>query len=475
MRFMPVFLDLNAGEVILAGTGELAAIKLRLLLSAHARVRWHGGTEADLDAMKIVAPHERGRIDLAPGDGADADLSGVIAVLCAGAGQAGVALAARARKASVPVNVMDDLANSTFIFPAIVDRGDVIVAIGTGGSAPVLARRLRERIEAMLPARIGDLSAFIGKWRKTIHARLPEMSLKRRFWEQVVDGPIGAEVLAGRAGEAEALLQAIDDPAAYVADSATGIVAIVGAGPGDPDLLTVKALRLLSDADLILYDDLVSTEILDRARRDAARVAVGRRRGQPGVGQDEIHRLMIEGARAGKRVVRLKGGDPFIYGRGGEEIEALREAGVRYVVVPGITSAMGAAAEFEVPLTYRKEALRVAFVTAHRVEEALSIDWSGFADPLTTLVVYMGIASAEAVQKGLIDAGRDLATPAAVFLRATRTDSASFAGTLNDLPALAAQAGEGPALLIVGDALKHSRPWREAGLARGLRSFMVAA
>lgn len=472
MRFMPVFLDLAAGEVVLAGTGELAAIKLRLLLSANAKVRWHGGTPGDLDALKITGG-ERARIDLAPGDGVDADLAGVIAVLCAGAGEAGIRLSARARAAGVPVNVMDDLAHSTFIFPAIVDRGDVIVAIGTGGSAPVLARRLRERIEAMLPARIGDLSAFIGKWRKAIHARLPDMAHKRRFWEKVVDGPIGEQVLAGR--DADAMIEAIDDPAAFVAASAVGTVAIVGAGPGDPDLLTIKALRALQDADLILHDDLVSPEILDRARRDAARVAVGRRRGQPGVGQDEIHRLMIEGARAGKRVVRLKGGDPFIYGRGGEEVEALREAGVHYSIVPGITSAMGAAAEFEVPLTFRKEALRVAFVTAHRVEETLSIDWTGFADPLTTLVVYMGIASAEAVQKGLVDAGRDPKTPAAVFVRASRPDSESFTGTIADLPALAAKAGDGPALLVIGDVVKHSRSWREAVLPRAIRSLMVAA
>lgn len=475
MRFMPVFLDLAAGEVILAGSGELAESKLRLLLSANARVRWHGGTERDLDAMKIVAPDERGRIDLVPGDGADASLEGVVAIVCAGAGAAGETLAHRARAAGIPVNVLDDLVHSTFIFPAIVDRGDVVVAIGTGGSAPVLARRLRERIEALLPDRIGELASFIGSWRKAVHARLPEMPLKRRFWEKVVDGEIGARVLAGDVAGATVMLDDIADPVAFVGEAAVGTVALVGAGPGDPDLLTVKALRVLQDADLILHDDLVSPQILDRARREAVRVPVGRRRGQPGVGQEEIHRLMIEAAREGKRVVRLKGGDPFVFGRGGEEVAALREAGVNFTIVPGITSALGAAAESELPLTFRQEALRVAFVTAHRADEVQSIDWSGFADAQTTLVIYMGVASAPAVQQSLIAAGRDQNAPAAIFINATREDSRAVVGTIADLGSLAAEAGEQPALIVVGDVVRHSRPGRKAGLTRFFRQFTVAA
>lgn len=475
MRFLPVFLDLNAGPVILAGTGELASIKLRTLLAANARVRWHGGTADILNELKIIEPDVRARIDLHPADVSAADLTGAIAVLCAGAGEAGIALAKRARALGVPVNVMDDLAHSTFIFPAIVDRGDVIVAIGTGGSAPVLARRLREKIEQILPARIGDLSAFIGKWRKIVHAKIPDMPLKRRFWEQVVDGPIGNAVLAGRATDAEAMLLAIDSPADYVAEAARGTVALVGAGPGDPDLLTIKALRALQDADVIFHDDLVSTDILDRARRDAMRVPVGRRRGQPGIGQDEINRRLIEAAREGKRVVRLKGGDPFIYGRGGEEMDALRDAGIPYTIVPGITSALGAAAEFELPLTYRHEALRVAFITAHRADEALTIDWTGFADEKTTLVIYMGIASADAVQKGLMQAGRDPQTPAGVFARATRPGSAAFLGTIENIPALAAKAGDGPALLVVGDVVRRSKPWRLQNLSKFIGNIVVAA
>ena len=212
-------------------------------------------------------------------------------------------MSVRAKAVGLPVNVMDDLAHSTFIFPAIVDRGDVVVAVGTGGASPVVARRVRERIEAVLPARIGDLASFIGGFRKSMHERIPEFSLRRRFWERVIDGPIGALVLAGRKGEAETALQEISDPSAFAgakrAGKAEGRVTLVGAGPGDPDLLTIKALRALQDADIVFYDELVSPEILDRVRRDASRIPVGRRVGKPGIGQDAINKLLIEAAQVG--------------------------------------------------------------------------------------------------------------------------------------------------------------------------------
>src|ERR1700682_6270270 len=341
MRFLPVFLDLQTGPVLLVGAGDLARAKLRLLAAAGARIRWYA-TDGNPD-LRRRAPADAARIELAAGDPLAADLSGVIAILCAGAGDIGPAMSARAKTVGLPVNVMDDLAHSTFIFPAIVDRGDVVVAVGTGGASPVVARRVRESIEAMLPARIGDLAAFIGRWRKAIHARIPEFPLRRRFWERVVDGPIGALVLAGRKAEAETALQEIANPSAFAGaqSKVKGSVTLVGAGPGDPDLLTIKALRALQDADVVFYDELVSPEILDRARRDAARVAVGRRVGKPGIGQDAINRLMIAAAKSGQRAVRLKGGDAFVFGRGGEEVEALREAGVAYSGIPGITPGRG--------------------------------------------------------------------------------------------------------------------------------------
>jgi uroporphyrin-III C-methyltransferase/precorrin-2 dehydrogenase/sirohydrochlorin ferrochelatase len=477
MRFLPVFLDLQAGPVLLIGAGDLARAKLRLLAAAGARIRWYA-TDGNQDIGRLSAT-EAARIELASGDPRVADLTGVIAILCAGAGDLGPAMSTRAKAVGLPVNVMDDLEHSTFIFPAIVDRGDVVVAVGTGGASPVVARRVRERIEAALPARIGDLATFIGRWRKTIHGRISEFPLRRRFWERVVDGPIGAMVLAGRGDQAEAALKDISDPSAFAAANASGEaegrVTLVGAGPGDPDLLTIKALRALQDADVIFYDELVSPEILDRARRDASRVPVGRRVGKPGIGQDAINRLLIEAAKSGQRVVRLKGGDCFVFGRGGEEVEALREAGVACSVVPGITAGLGAAAQFEVPLTFRHEALRITFLTAHKAKDAETVDWSTLTDEKMTVVVYMGMTAASSVRAGLLAAGRSPQTPVGVFARVTRPDAQAAVGTLDRLPELVDQIEGGPAVLIIGDVVAHSAPWRHQELNDVISQLLEAA
>jgi uroporphyrin-III C-methyltransferase / precorrin-2 dehydrogenase / sirohydrochlorin ferrochelatase len=477
MRFLPVFLDLQSGVVLLVGSGDLARAKLRLLAAAGARVRWFA-TDGNHDSSGLDAV-DAARIELAQGDPLAADLSGVIAILCAGAGDIGIAMAARAKAVGLPINVMDDLTHSTFIFPAIVDRGDVVVAVGTGGASPVVARRVRERIEAVLPARIGDLASFIGRFRKSIHARIGEFPLRRRFWERVIDGPIGALVLAGRKDEAEAALKEISDPSAFAgADAqgkAEGRVTLVGAGPGDPDLLTIKGLRALQDADVVFYDELVSSEVLDRARRDAPRIAVGRRVGKPGIGQDAINKLMIEAAKSGQRVVRLKGGDPFIFGRGGEEIAALREADVAYSVIPGISAGLGAAAQFETPLTYRHEALRITFLTAHKARDAENADWSALADNKMTVVVYMGMTAAPSVRAGLLAAGRSPQTPVGVFARVTRPDAQAVVGTLEHLPSLVDKIDGGPAILIIGDVVAHSAPWRHSNLNQVMFELMEAA
>ncbi len=470
MRYLPVFLDLQTGPVVLAGSGELALAKLRVLLAAGARIRWYATSGAH-DAHGLE-PAQLARIDFAKGDPLTADLTGVIAVFCAGAGDVGIAMALRAKSLGLPVNVMDDIAHSTFIFPAIVDRGDVVVAIGTGGTSPVVARRLREKIEAMVPARIGDLAKFIGRFRKSVHAHIPESSQRRRFWERVIDGPIGALVLSGHKDDAEAALKEISDPAAYAGGE--GRVTIVGAGPGDPDLLTVKALRALQDADVVFYDELVSPEILDRIRRDATRVPVGRRAGKPGIGQDAINKLLIDAAKSGKRVVRLKGGDAFVFGRGGEEVEALRQADINYAIVPGITAALGAGAEFEIPLTYRDEARRITFLTAHQADDTASIDWSALKDEKATIVVYMGLTSAPSVREGLLAAGRSPETPAGVFSRVSRSDAKAAVGTLDQLPALVGQV-DGPAILIIGDVVAHSAPWRRRNLSSLITHLLEAA
>jgi uroporphyrin-III C-methyltransferase/precorrin-2 dehydrogenase/sirohydrochlorin ferrochelatase len=477
MRYLPVFLDLQTGPVLLIGTGELARAKLRVLVAAGARIRWYA--PSDEHDVQGLEPAQLARIEFAKGDALAADLTGVVAIFCAGAGDVGVAMALRAKSVGLPVNVMDDLIHSTFIFPAIVDRGDVVVAIGTGGTSPVVARRVREKIEAVLPARIGDLAKFIGRFRKSIHAGINEMPLRRRFWERVIDGPIGALVLSGHKDEAEAALKNISDPSAFAGAEASGKakghVTLVGAGPGDPDLLTIKALRALQDADVVFYDELVSGEILDRIRRDASRVPVGRRVGKAGIGQEAINQLLIAAAKDGQRVVRLKGGDGFVFGRGGEEVEALREAGVSYSVVPGITAAIGAAAQFEVPLTYRREALRITFLTAHKSDDAELVDWSALTDSKMTVAVYMGMSAAPSVRDGLLAAGRSPLTPVGVFARVTRPDAKAAVGTLEQLPDLVDRVDGGPAILIIGDVVAHSAPWRRQNLNTLISDLLEAA
>jgi uroporphyrin-III C-methyltransferase / precorrin-2 dehydrogenase / sirohydrochlorin ferrochelatase len=477
MRYLPVFLDLQTGLVALVGQGALARAKLRVLIAAGARIRWYS-TEGEHDAQGLE-PGQLARIEFARGDPLTADLTGIVAVFCAGAGDVGVAMSLRSKLVGLPVNVMDDLAHSTFIFPAIVDRGDVVVAIGTGGASPVVARRVREKIEAILPARIGDLAKFIGRFRKSIHARIPEMPLRRRFWERVIDGPIGALVLSGHRDDAETALRSIADPSAFAGAEASGKarghVTLVGAGPGDPDLLTIKALRALQDADVVFYDELVSPEILDRIRRDASRIAVGRRVGKPGIGQEAINQLMIAAARSGQRAVRLKGGDAFVFGRGGEEIDALREAKISYSVVPGITAAVGAAAQFEVPLTFRRKALRITFLTAHKANDADMVDWSALTDKQMTVIVYMGMTAAPAVRDGLLAAGRSPETPVGVFARVTRPDARAAVGRLEQLPDLVARVGGGPAILIIGDVVAHSAPWRRQNPTSLISDLLEAA
>jgi uroporphyrin-III C-methyltransferase/precorrin-2 dehydrogenase/sirohydrochlorin ferrochelatase len=460
MRFLPVFFDTSAGVFILVGEGEAALAKLRLLRAAGAHVRWFS-RDPDV-AEEVLTISGEGRLEISLGDPLAADLSDVVAIVSAAGTELDAQVAARARVQRIPVNVVDRPELSTFIFPAVVDRGEVVVAIGTGGSSPVLAQRLREMIEALLPARIGDLAELIGRHRRRF-AAVPRALSPRRFWRNVIAGPIAEAALAGRASEAERqLVAAIDATSAKHGGNKSETVFLVGAGPGDPDLLTLRAHHVLSDADVVFYDELVTPGILDRARRDAERVFVGKRRGEPGIGQDEINHRMAAAARAGRRVVRLKGGDPFIFGRGGEELEFLRQANVPVVIVPGISAALGCAAESGLPLTFRNEASKLILITAHRAEEAAAVDWSGLGDSQATVVVYMGLASAAAVRDRLIEAGRDPATPAAVLARGTRPDSQAAVGRLDRLPALAAEVGEGPAILVIGEVVARSTPWRAA-------------
>jgi uroporphyrin-III C-methyltransferase/precorrin-2 dehydrogenase/sirohydrochlorin ferrochelatase len=453
MRFLPVFLDTATGHVVLAGNGHAAPAKLALLRAAGATVYWFAGaSHSDLANDDNVIVFDR--------DPADEDLKGALAVICAANDERDAALAARARALGIPVNVVDRPQISTFIIPAIVDRGEVVIAIGTGGASPVLARRLREKIEAILPARIGAFAALLRRYREPFAAARHAGVSLRRFWEEIVDGPVASLFLAGREAEAEAALSKAIAESGQPSQARSGTVHLVGAGPGDPDLLTLRALHLLQAADIVFYDDLIGPEILGRARRDAELHFVGKRKGEPGIGQAEINRRLVEAAKQGKQVVRLKGGDPFIFGRGGEELEHLREAGIDVTVVPGITAALGCAAEAGLPLTFREEASRVTFITASTAEGADHIDWTSLGGIDTTAVIYMGLTAASTVRDGLIGAGRDRDTPTAVLARGTRPDAQAVVGKLHELPALATRAGKGPALLVIGDVVARSDAWR---------------
>jgi uroporphyrin-III C-methyltransferase/precorrin-2 dehydrogenase/sirohydrochlorin ferrochelatase len=331
MRFLPVFLDVSVGTVALVGNGTAARSKLRLLRSAGANVRWYGGERAAA-AEGRAADAGSSRVEVVAADPLQADFGELIAVVAASGEALDAQVAERARKRKIPVNVVDRPDLSTFIFPAIVDRGEVVVAIGTGGDSPVLARRLRERIEALLPARIGELAALLGRVRRPFaQARHASCSL-RGFWENVVDGPIGAAVLAGRGKEAEAALsRALEGT--RTAQAPSGAVFLVGAGPGDPDLLTLRALQALQGADLVFYDELVSPEILERARREAKLVFAGTRGSARAITRDQIARRSATAAREGLQVVWLKGGDgAFAI----EELDSITRAGVRVIIVPGV-------------------------------------------------------------------------------------------------------------------------------------------
>ncbi|HSI00226.1 MAG TPA: siroheme synthase CysG, partial [Reyranella sp.] len=359
-----------------------------------------------------------------------------------------------ARAASVPVNVADRPALSDFILPAIVDRGEVVVAVSTGGASPTLATLLRGRIEAMLPARFGAIARLAEAFRAQANA-LIEPRQRRAFWRRLIDGPAGRLALGGDDAAARRVALTELDAARRGGLNPVGIAHIVGAGPGDPDLLTLKAARLLQEADVILHDALVPQAILDRARRDAELVCVGKRNGRPSWAQADIEAEMIRRVRAGQIVVRLKAGDPFVFGRGAEEVDALRDAGLAVAVVPGITAALGCAASAGIALTDRRVASAVTFVTGHNAE-GNDVAWPSLAAAGHTLAIYMGAAEAAAVRDRLLDAGAAPTTPVAIVENGTRPDQRVSTGRLADLARLAAthlsrRGDGGPSLIIVGE------------------------
>jgi len=461
MDYFPIFLRLANEPVLVVGGGAVAERKVDLLLRTSAQVRVIAPELVPGLAERAAA----GEITHVAAEFSPEHLDGVRLAIAATDKRAINAWVARqAERRNIPVNVVDDRELSSFIVPAIVDRSPVVVAVGSSGDAPVLTRRLRERLETFLPQRLGALAKLAGKLRPTIKARIESPARRRKFWENFFDGTLAADVLAGRSVDVEEIASTL-----RTGEQDPGEVVLVGAGPGDPGLLTLRALRALQNADVILYDRLVSAEILDLARRDAERINVGKTAGDAQVSQDEINTLLVQLAQQGKRVCRLKGGDPFIFGRGGEELEALAAAGVRFEVVPGVTAAAGCAAYAGIPLTHRDHAQSLVFVTGHTKDEAGdTVDWDHLARPAQTVVFYMGLGHLERIVSRLRAHGAPESRAAAIVEQGTRAEQRVVTGTLADLAQKARQSGiQSPALLIVGEVtrLHETLQWFNAAAA----------
>ena len=438
MLALPLSWPLENRQVVLIGAGAWAIRKLNLLDRTPAKItvfapladladalpRWPEAAEMADAALIIVAFEERALAEKG---------------------------AALARTSRAPLNVVDFPDLSDFHVPAIIDRGTLSIGVATGGTAPVLARETRRKIEAAVPPSETEVAAFATALSPRLREILPNTDDRRRAWENILSSPAAELARSGQIDAAITLALAnIDAPR-------TGVVHLVGAGPGDPELLTLKALRLLSEADVIVYDRLVGDGIMDLARRDADRFYVGKERSNHSVPQEQIHELLVEQARLGRRVVRLKGGDPFVFGRGGEEVEALRAAGIEVHITPGVTAALGCAASAAVPLTHRDHAQSVTFITGHAKDgdpdnNPLLLDWSALSAPHHTLVVYMGVATSKIISDKLMAHGRLPDTPALIIENGTRPNerkTLTHLGALSDT--IAANPPKGPTLVIIGE------------------------
>ena len=361
-----------------------------------------------------------------------------------------VSVSEHAKQQGLPINVVDQPDLSSFIFPAVIDRSPVVIAVSSGGQSPVLARLLRGKLESVIPASYGRLAGLVGRFREQVKERFSTINERRGFWEFILQGPVAEMVFAGKEDKAEALLENAL-AAADAEQSAPGEVYLVGGGPGDPDLLTFKALRLMQQADVVVYDRLVSAQVLDLCRRDADRVYVGKARKNHALPQEEINQLLVTLAKQGKRVLRLKGGDPFIFGRGGEEIDQLMAQDIPFQVVPGITSASGCAAYSGIPLTHRDYAQSVRFVTGHLKDDSCDLPWHELVHEHQTLVIYMGLISLSQICERLIQHGMVSDMPIALIEKGTQPEQRVISGTLETIPELAETAAvKPPALIIVG-------------------------
>jgi len=461
MDYLPIFVDLKGKPVLLVGGGSVALRKARLLCRAGAMVEVVA-PDVDSALEEIVGEHE-GCVVI--GEFKPEDIDGKALVIAAtDNAKINAEVSALCHARHIPVNVVDNPELCSFIMPSIVDRSPLMIAISSGGQSPVLARLLRARIESLIPSAYGKLAQFVGRLRIPVKQRLADERVRRLFWENVLEGPVAEMVLAGKTDSAEALLQsqlASTDPLGRM-----GEVYLVGAGPGDPDLLTFRALRLMQTADVVLYDRLVSRPILDKVRRDAELVYVGKARNDHALPQDDINTQLITLAKQGKRVVRLKGGDPFIFGRGGEEIEGLAREGIPFQVVPGITAASGCAAYSGIPLTHRDYAQSVRFITGHLKSGTIDLEWDQLVSPSQTVVFYMGLVGLRVICEKLMAHGRAPGTPIALVEKGTTPDQRVITGTLATLPGIVESMDvHAPTLLIVGEVvtLHESLRWFKGG------------
>ena len=450
MDFLPVFLNIREQKCIIVGGGELALRKASLLHRAGA-------------SIYVVAPDISPRLQQLLDDGGhqyrrglfeEQDLENAVLVIGASSDEE---LNARVSKLAtirhLPVNVVDQPSLCTAIFPAIVDRSPVVVAISTGGASPILARKIKEQIEILLPGTTRNLAKLLGIMREPVKAAIHSFSHRIRFWENVLDSKVVELAHAGRMDEAR---ESIERQLSMGGEAPPrGEVFLVGAGPGDPDLLTLRALRLMQLADVVLYDRLVTDEILRKVRPDAEKIHVGKERASHPVPQEQINEMLVRLARQGKRVLRLKGGDPFIFGRGGEEIESLMDNAIPFQVIPGITAASGCASYAGIPLTHRDYSQSVVFLTGHVVDGEDAPPWPLLINPKQTLVFYMGLLTLNDICARLISAGMPPTMPAALVQQGTTQRQNVLTGTVSTLPGIVAVVQpQAPTLLIIGEVVR---------------------
>lgn len=457
MRYFPIFVDLDGRDVLVAGGGEKALQKLRLLAKTTARLRVVAEYIcADIEALSAQRPLvlERRRFQAS-------DLDGVAMAFAANDTEAAdIEVATAARGQAIPFNMVDAPRESTFIMPAIVDRDPVVVAIGTEGAAPILAREIKARIEAWLPAAFGRVAEQAKVLRQRVQEAVTDPVARRRTWESLLQGVWRSAVLAG---DDDAARDEVERQLAAAGTAAVpaGSVSLIGCGPGEPDLLTLKAQQRLQEADVLVVDRLVNPAILEYARRDAIRIDAGKEPQGPSVAQDDINRILVREALKGHRVARLKGGDAFIFGRAAEEMAAVRAAGIPVEVVPGITAAHACAASAGLPLTLRRQVRQFSVVTGASAEGAFDLDWSALAKPGQALAIYMGVREAPRLQEKLLAAGAEPETPVVIVENGTLNTERAIAARLVDLDAaIAAKGIKGPAIIFVG------LDWESAGLSR---------